>query len=199
MLVVGLTGGIGSGKSTVADRFAELGVPVIDADLVSRELTRPGMPALKAIAEAFGPQVMAADGELDRGALRQLIFERPERRKRLEAILHPAIRSAMLARLQQQQADYVVMAIPLLLETRQTDLVERILVVDLPEDLQMQRAARRDHQSSEQIQAIMATQCRRDERLAAADDVIDNSGSLQRLLEQTDRMHRRYMSLSRNR
>ncbi len=194
-LVVALTGGIGSGKSTIANHFAELGVPVIDADLLAREQTRPGMPALKEIAQIFGTHMLTPAGELDRAALRRYIFDEPGARARLEAILHPKIRTAMRNQLQAQVAPYVILVIPLLLETGQTDLADRILAVDLPEDLQLKRAARRDRQSPEQIQAIMRAQCPRTDRLAAADDVIDNRGSLDQLLQQIDAMHQRYMYL----
>ncbi len=194
-LVVALTGGIGSGKSTVANRFAELGVPVIDADLLAREQTRPGMPALEEIALIFGTRMLTPTGELDRAALRRYVFNEPGARERLEAILHPKIRTAMRNQLQAQVAPYVILVIPLLLETGQTDLADRILAVDLPEDLQLKRAARRDRQSPEQIQAIMRAQCPRTDRLAAADDVIDNRGSLDQLLQQIDAMHQRYMYL----
>ncbi len=197
-LVIALTGGIGSGKSTVADRFAEHGVPVIDADLLAREQTRPGMPALDEITKAFGAGMIAPDGELDRAALRRQIFELADGRERLEAILHPRIRQAMREQLASLQSPYVVLVIPLLLETGQTDLADRILVVDLPEAIQLRRAAARDGQNERQIRAIMEVQCDRQQRLSAADDVIDNSADLDQLLDQADKMHERYMSLSRN-
>jgi len=196
-LTVALTGGIGSGKSAVARRLAELGVPIIDADIIAREQTRSGMPALQEIAQGFGSHLITPQGELDRSALLRLVFSDPGARVRLEAILHPKIRAAMRKQLQDQDAPYVVLVIPLFLETGQTDLADRILVVDLDEDLQLQRAIRRDRQSVTQIQAIMRTQCPRSERLAAADDLIDNSGTLDQLLQQTDKMHHRYLSLSR--
>ncbi len=182
----------------MARRLAELGVPVIDADILAREQTRPGMPALQEIALSLGSHMITPQGELDRLALRRLVFSDPGARDRLEAILHPRIRAAMSEQLQDQDGPYVVLVIPLLLETGQTDLADRILVVDVDEDLQLQRATRRDRQSAAQIQAIMRTQCPRNVRLAAADEVIDNNGTLDQLLQQTDEMHRRYLSLSRN-
>ncbi len=197
-LVVALTGGIGSGKSTIANHFAELGVPVIDADLLAREQTRAGMPALKEIAQIFGTHMLTPAGELDRAALRRYIFDEPGARERLEAILHPKIRTAMRDQLRTQVAPYVVLVIPLLLETGQTDLADRILAVDLPENLQLKRAARRDLQTPEQIQAIMRAQCPRADRLAVADDVIDNRGPLDQLQRRIEALHKRYMYLYYN-
>lgn len=199
MLTIALTGGIGSGKSTVADRFAELGVPVIDADLLARDLVEPGSPALAEIVEAFGTEVLSQDGGLNRRALRQRVFGDGVARKRLEAILHPRIRVEMQQRLAALDAPYALLVVPLLLETGQSDLADRILVVDLPPELQEERAGLRDGQSRENIRSIMAAQCSRRQRLAAADDVIDNGGTPQRLEAQVDAMHRRYMSLCRNR
>jgi len=196
MLVVGLTGGIGSGKSTVAERFAAHGVPVIDADLLARELVAPGQPALMEIVQTFGPQVLATDSSLDRSALRQRIFGNDAERKRLEGILHPRIRAAMRDRLQALEAPYAILVIPLLIETGQGDLGHRILVVDLPESLQIERVGRRDAYAAEQIRAILRTQCSREQRLASADDLIDNSGDLAHLLAQTDALHQRYMTLA---
>ncbi len=198
MLTIALTGGIGSGKSAVADRFAELGVPVIDADLLARDLVQPGRPALQEITAAFGPDMLLADGSLDRRRLRLRVFDDPSARQQLEAILHPRIRAEMQQRLAAIDAPYTVLVVPLLLETAQTDLAERILVVDLPTRLQEERASLRDGQSRENIRTVMAAQCSREQRLAAADDVIDNSGTLEQLIERTDTMHQRYMSLSHN-
>jgi dephospho-CoA kinase len=199
MLRIGLTGGIGSGKSAVADRFAALGAPVIDADLIARELTRPDTEALREIAEAFGPSVLDPAGALDRPALRRRVFSDPQARRRLEAILHPRIRDEMQRRAAAVRAPYVVLVVPLLLETGQTRLADRVLVVDVPEALQIERVCRRDHQPERQVRAILDAQCRRDERLAAADDVIDNSGTIEQLLAQTDRLHRRYLALASSR
>ena len=198
MLVIALTGCIGAGKSTVAERFAELGVPVIDADLLAREQVRPGSTGLEAIVHSFGPEVLAANGELDRDRLRRLIFRDPAAKKRLEAILHPRIRAQMQRHVSEIDAPYVVLVIPLLVENAQTDLADRVLVVDAPEDLQIERVRCRDHQSTEEIQAILRTQCSRAERLGAADDLITNDGSLQTLLDNTTTLHHSYMSLARD-
>jgi len=198
MLTIALTGGIGSGKSAVAERFVALGVPVIDADLLARELVQPGRPALEEIIAAFGADLLQSDGALDRRKLRGRVFEDAAARQRLEAILHPRIRAEMQQRLSSLDAPYAILVIPLLLETAQADLADRILVVDLPVELQLQRASLRDGQSKENIRTIVAAQCSREQRLASADDVIDNSGSLRQLDVLTASMHQRYMSLCRN-
>jgi len=196
MLVIALTGGIGAGKSAVADHFAEFGVPVIDADLLAREQVRPGSEGLQEIVRRFGRDVLNADGELDRRRLRRLIFQDPEAKKGLEAILHPRIRTEMRRRIDKIEAPYVVLVIPLLVENGQKDLADRVLVVDSPEDLQIERVCRRDRQSTEEIQAILQAQCSRAERLAVADDLIRNDGSLQKLREETNELHHRYMLLA---
>ena len=198
MLVIALTGGIGAGKSTVADRFAELGVPVIDADILAREQVRSGSEGLQEIARSFGPGVLTDDGELDRRRLRQLVFDNPTARRRLEGILHPRIRAQMRERITRTDAPYVVLVIPLLVENAQADLADRILVVDAPEALQIERASRRDHQSHAQIRAVLEAQCSREERNALADDLIINDGSLQELLDKATALHNRYMSLVRD-
>ena len=196
MLVVGLTGGIGSGKSTVSDRLAANGVPVIDADVISRDLTARGGAALDSIFEVFGDPVRHPDGTLDRDALRQIVFRDPRARERLEAILHPLIRSRMLERLAAIEAPYAVLVIPLLFETGQTDLVDRILVVDLPEAEQLRRVHARTSMDHAEIRRILATQSDRLSRLERADDVIDNSGDLAALHAQVDRLHGRYLQLA---
>lgn len=196
MLVVALTGGIGSGKSTVSDRFAELGVPVIDADLIARELTEPESPALDTISRAFGPRVLTADGGLDRAALRRIVFADLKARKRLEDILHPRIRRRMEDWLAGIDAPYAVLVIPLLFEAKQTDLADRILVVDAPEPLQIERVRERSGLDIEEIRRILASQTERSYRLKRADDVLDNSGDLVALQDQVDSLHRRYLALA---
>ena len=195
-LVVALTGGIGSGKSAVANRFAELGVPVIDADALAREQVLPGTPGLEEIVLAFGPEMLTESGELNRPRLRQWIFENPAARDRLESILHPRIREEMKRRVRRASAPYVVLVIPLLVESNQTDLADRILVVDAPEALQIDRVRDRDRQTTEQVRAALQAQCSRSSRLAVADDVIMNDASLEQLRRQTDELHYRYMSHS---
>lgn len=196
MLVVALTGGIGSGKTTVSDLFAELGAGVIDTDLLSRELTSPGSPALSEIATELGPGMLGPDGALDRTALRQRVFADPAARGRLEGILHPRIRSLMLERLAGLEAPYAVLVIPLLLETGQQVLADRVLVVDAPEQIRIDRVHRRSGLAESEIQAIIASQASRDQRLARADDIIDNSGGPERLRHQVEQLHRRYLTLS---
>ncbi len=196
MLLIGLTGGIGSGKSTVSHLFTALGAPVIDADLAAREIVEPGMPALREITVRFGSGILRSDGSLDRGLLRKQVFSNREARLNLEAILHPHIRTRMAEQLAELAAPYAILAIPLLLESGQTDNVDRILVVDCPEQLQIERACQRDGMKSVQAEAIMVAQCLRPERLAAADEIIDNSGSQEELADQVRDLHEKYLYLS---
>jgi dephospho-CoA kinase len=196
-LLIGLTGGIASGKSTVAARFAELGVPVIDADVAARDVVAPGTPGLAAVIERFGPGVLAKSGELDRRALRQLIFSDPVARRDLEAILHPLIRARMDQEAQVLDGPYVVMAIPLLLEGGQRDRVDRILVVDVDEAVQLQRLQARDGSTPEQARAILQSQAGRNARLAVADDVLPNAGTVTDLRQAVDRLHDQYLQLAK--
>lgn len=196
MLVIALTGGIGSGKSTVADALAARGAGVIDTDRLARELTEPGQPALTAIAAAFGPDLIGADGQLDRAALRGLVFRDPAARRRLEAILHPLIETRMLERLAMLTTPYAVLVIPLLLETGQQSHADRILVVDVPEPIQIERVRQRSGLDQAEIERIIASQIGRVERLARADDIIDNSRDLQSLLGQVEEIHQRYLGLA---
>ena len=198
MLIVALTGGIGSGKSTVSSRFEALGVPVIDTDIIAREQVAAGTPALQKIRERFGAEVIGPDGTLDRAKLRQLVFDSPEQRRRLEQILHPRIRAEMERRLQALTSPYAIVVIPLLLETGQNAMADRILVVDCEESLQIARVRQRNGLDEKQIHQILAAQVDRAARLAAADDVIENSGSLDELIAATDRMHQVYLRLAAN-
>jgi dephospho-CoA kinase len=197
MLIVGLTGGLASGKTTVAKRFAAHGVPVLDADEIARELVEPGQPALRQIAELFGPSIVDPAGRMDRRRLHSIVFAHPDRRKALEDILHPLVRAAMEERLGTLSVPYCILAIPLLLESGMTDLVDRILVVDAPEQLQYARASTRDKLSDQDIQAVLEAQTSRAERLAAADDIILNDGDLEHLYRQVDALHNYYLSLAR--
>lgn len=195
-LRIGLTGGIASGKSTVARRFTELGIPVIDADESSRLVVAPGQPGLAQVVERFGPGVLSAEGELDRRAMRALIFADSGKRRDLEAILHPLIRADMERRAAGAVGAYLVMAIPLLVESAARDRVERILVVDADEAAQLARLTARDSVSLEQARAILAAQASRESRLKAADDVLVNSGTVAQLREAVDRLHQCYLRLA---
>ena len=198
MLIIGLTGGIGSGKTTVGNAFKSLGVPVIDADQISRELVTPGSPLLDRIRSAFGDHVIDDGGRLRRAVLRQQIFAHPDQRRDLEGILHPAIRQRMLQRVTGVRGPYAVLVIPLLLETGQTDLVDRVLVVDTAETEQLRRVCERDGSSREEAQRILRSQCSRQQRLQAADDVIRNDEDLPALQRAVEGLHRRYLRLSGN-
>ena len=193
---VALTGGIASGKSECARRFAALGASVIDADVVARELVQPGMPALGEIAATFGAQMLDASGSLERAEMRALVFGDPEARRRLEAILHPRVRVEMLVRTSAAQGPYALLVIPLLVETAGYDWVDRVLVVDIPRELQLARAIARDHMAPSLAEAMIDAQVSRERRLAVADDVIDNSGSPEALDAQVAALHRAYVEFA---
>lgn len=195
-LRIGLTGGIASGKSTVAQRFIELGIPVIDADDSSRLVVAPGQPGLAELTKRFGTGVLTADGELDRRTLRNMIFADPKLRRDLEAILHPLIRVDMEQRAGAAAGPYLVMAIPLLVEGGGQGHVDRILVVDVDEDVQLRRVMARDSATQEQARAILEAQAPRAARLKAADDVIVNSGTVSDLRGAVDGLHQRYLRLA---
>ena len=194
MLKVGLTGGIGSGKTAAADMFAELGVPVIDADVIARRLVEPGSEALAEIVRAFGRDVLDAGGRLDRARLRQRIFGDDAARIRLEAILHPRIRRAVLDELERLDAPYCILVVPLLVESGWRDLVDRVLVIDAPEALQRERVARRDGIPAAEVDAMLAAQADRATRLAAANDVVLNDGDLETLRRQIEALHHKYVN-----
>ncbi len=193
---IGLTGGIASGKSTVAQRFVELGIPVIDADDSSRFVVAPGEPGLAELTKRFGAGILTAGGELDRRALRNLVFADPRLRRDLEAILHPLIRVDMEQRASTAAGPYLVMAIPLLVEGGSRGQVDRILVVDVDEDVQLKRVMARDSTTLEQARAILGAQAQRAARLKAADDVIVNSGTVSDLRQAVDGLHERYLRLA---
>ena len=195
-LVVGLTGGIGSGKTTVANGFSALGVTVIDADQLARELVRPGQPALDEIITIFGKDCVTPDRQLQRDYVRQQIYSDPGLKRQLEAVLHPKIRHRIIALLANIQDPYCIVVIPLLLETQQTDLVDRILVVDAPEKEQLARVAARDSLSDNTVMDIMQTQTDRNTRLAAADDIIVNDRDLAALSERIQELHTYYMEIA---
>lgn len=199
-LRIGLTGGIASGKSAVADLFAAKGVPVIDTDVIAREVVEPGKPALAEIAREFGPAVLAPDGRLDRRKLRDLVFRDDKRRKTLERILHPRIRDVAEQRAAAAGGAYQVIVVPLLAESPPESPIrstmDRILIVDCSEETQLARLTRRDAESEAQARRMIEAQASRQERLAIADDVIDNDGSLDETARQVDALHRTYLALA---
>lgn len=195
--ILGVTGGIGSGKTAATDYFQTLGIEVVDADIVAREVVQPGQHALAAIAQHFGQEVLAADGSLDRRKLREIVFADVSQRQALEAITHPAIHAELIRQLQMASSPYAILATPLLWETGQAKLVQHSLVIDVPEALQLQRASLRDGSSEAQIKAIMAAQLGREQRLVKADDVICNNGSLNDLYAEINRLHPLYLARAR--
>lgn len=195
-LRIGLTGGIGSGKSEASRHFATLGVPVIDTDIIARELVSRGQPALAEIAAEFGDAILDEQGNLDRARLSGIVFSDSSRRRQLEDILHPRIRDKAVALSEQCDAAYCLIVIPLLVERARDYPLDRILVIDTPVALQYQRIARRDGMSQQQIASILATQSDRDSRLRAADDVVVNDGDLAELHRKIDQLHRRYLKLA---
>lgn len=201
--IVGLTGGIGSGKSAAADEFARLGAAVVDTDRIAHELTRAGGAAIAGVRALFGDSAIAADGAMDRKAVRERVFSDPASKRRLEALLHPMIRAEserqIAAAFKDGAAPYVVHVVPLLVESPDyRKRVQRVLVVDCPEALQVERVRARSGLSAAEVEAIVRSQVSREKRLAAADDVIDNSNSLDDLREQVRRIHARYLLLAQN-
>ena len=194
--VIGLTGGIGSGKSTVARMFGALGVHWVDADDVARQVVEPGTQALRAIADHFGESILQGNGELDRAALRQKVFEDPEQRRWLEGLLHPIIRQELIRQLSPEDYNlpYVMLVSPLLLETNQHELVERIVVVDVPEETQINRTMARDGNSREQVERILAAQMPRVARREKADAIINNAQPLERVEASVHALHQRFLA-----
>ena len=190
---IGLTGGIASGKSLVADLFGELGADVIDTDTLARDVAEPGQPALQEIIARFGDSVRNTDGGLNRRALRALVFADDRARHDLEAILHPRIRAEVNKRVDASQAPYQLIVVPLLAETGYQDFVERVVVVDCPEATQLERLMQRDGETEDSARRILNAQADREERLSLADDVIDNSGSREETARQVRRLHRNYL------
>jgi dephospho-CoA kinase len=198
-LVVGLTGGIGSGKSAVAERFATHGIAIVDADRAARVVVEPGTPALLLIVEHFGAEVLDAAGALDRAQLRHKVFADSAERQWLENLLHPRIAIEIFKGLREAQSPYTILVSPLLLEARQDTLANRVLVVDVDEDTQIARTMQRDRNTAEQVRAIMAAQVDRKARIARADDVIENNGTLAELHARVDTLHQRYLALAAER
>ena len=197
MYVVAITGGIGSGKTTIANQFAALGIEVIDADLIAREVVEPGTPALTAIANHFGPGILDEQGRLDRRVLRERIFSEPAAKHWLNALLHPLIRSEMLRQCAAASSPYCLLVVPLLVENRLMNLADRVLVIDVDEATQIERTCRRDGVSRAQAEAILAAQASRAERLAVADDVLDNqSGTSETIRARILALHETYLAFA---
>ncbi|BFM06244.1 dephospho-CoA kinase [Halioxenophilus aromaticivorans] len=194
--IVGLTGGIGSGKSAAAARFTEHGIAAIDADVAAREVVEPGQPALAAIAERFGPDVLLANGELNRAKLREIIFNNAEHKTWLESLLHPLIRQRIADFLQAATSPYALLVSPLLVESNQKEMVDNVVVVDVPEAIQLERTMARDGNTEQLVRNIMAAQATREQRSAAANFVIDNSADLASLYLQVDDIHRQLLLLA---
>lgn len=194
--ILGLTGGIGSGKSAASQWFESQGIQVVDADIVAREVVEKGQPALEQIQQTFGNWVIQEDGELNRRALREYIFKEPSARKQLEAITHPAIRTAIIQQLASATSPYAVLVSPLLFETSQHELTHHILLIDATEELQIERASSRDGQNAEQIKKIIAAQMPRLQKQALAQDIILNDGHIDHLHNQLKKLHLQYLARS---
>ena len=199
MFRIGLTGGIASGKTTVADTFGELGATLIDTDIIAREIVAPESEGLEAVVDVFGNAVLTDDGALDRRKMREIVFADKQRRSQLEAILHPRIRDEVGRRMALPDGPYQVIVVPLLVESPLRHAVDRILVVDCPQDVQLARLLHRDAESREQALKIIASQTTRDERLAIADDVVDNSGDIESMIGRVTALHDKYMALAKSR
>jgi dephospho-CoA kinase len=193
--ILGLTGGIGSGKSAAAQCFVDLGIHLVDADNAARWVVEPGRPALAQIAEHFGANVLQADGTLNRAALRELIFKDPQQRVWLEGLLHPLIREEIRQYLARAESPYAILVSPLLLETSQHQMVQRVLVIDVPEAVQIERTVLRDKTNEAQVRAILTAQASREERLSRADDVIVNDRDPAWLKSEVERLHHFYLTL----
>jgi dephospho-CoA kinase len=196
MYIVGLTGGIGSGKSTAAKFFNELGITIVDADIIARQVVEPGQPSLQKITEHFGSTILQSNGSLDRGKLREIIFSQPEEKQWLESLLHPVIYQKAHKELHSAKGDYVIYMSPLIFESHQRNWCHRIVVIDIPEELQVERAVLRDHTNVEDIHRIISSQIPRTERLAKADDIIDNSSSREALKKSISALHTKLQKLA---
>jgi dephospho-CoA kinase len=195
MLIIGLTGGIGSGKSIVSDKFKSLGINIVDADVAARTVVKPGQPALSEIENHFGPNILTKEGVLDRSRLREIIASDTEERIWLESTLHPKIGKEIANELAKSTSLYTIFVAPLLLETNSQKMCSRVLVVDVPKEIQIQRTAERDKVSEIQIEKIVAVQMEREERLEKADDVLVNTGTIKELEQQVMKLHQKYLEI----
>lgn len=196
MLIIGLTGGIGSGKSVASDKFKSLGITVVDADVASRTVVEPGKPALKEIEDHFSSGIITAEGKLDRNKLREIIATDPEERKWLESVLHPKIGEQITKELSESTSVYTLFVAPLLLETNSQERCARVVVVDVPKEVQIRRTAKRDKVSPNQVEQMVAVQMEREKRLKKADDVLLNSGTIEDLEKQVEELHKKYIKMA---
>ena len=194
--IIGLTGGIGSGKSTVAEAFRQHGIDTVDADLASRAVVEPGMPALESIREHFGADILHENGSLDRAALRSIVFSNPQQKAWLESLLHPLIREWIIQQLEKSTGPYVILESPLLFETDQHQLADTVVLVDVPEELQIERASARDRNLANQIKRIIDSQMPRQEKISKADIVFDNSQPLETMASRVADLHHQFLSLA---
>ena len=195
MLIIGLTGGIGSGKSVASDKFKSLGITIVDADVASRTVVEPGKPALKEIEDHFGSGIITAEGKLDRNNLREIIATDPEERKWLESVLHPKIGEQITKEISESSSVYTLFVAPLLLEANSQEMCSRVVVVDVPKDVQIRRTAKRDKVSPNQVEQMVAAQMEREKRLEKADDVLLNNGTIEDLEKQVEELHKKYIQM----
>ena len=195
MLIIGLTGGIGSGKSVASDKFASLGITVVDADVASRTVVEPGMPALQEIESHFGSEIISEDGQLDRAKLREVIASDAEERKWLESVLHPRIGEQVAKEISESTSPYTLFVAPLLLETNSQEMCARVVVVDVPNDVQVERTAKRDKVPTDQVEQMVSAQMKREKRLEKADDVLLNTGTIEELEKKVEQLHEMYLQM----
>ena len=197
--IIGLTGGIGCGKTTISEMFIKLGIDVVDADIIARQVVEPNSPALEAIADYFGSQFISSNGELNRSLLRTRIFKHNEEKLWLNNLLHPLIRQTLLAQIENCSSEYCLLVAPLLIENQLTKLVDRVLVIDVSEQIQLSRTIKRDQSSTSEIQRIIASQISREKRIAAADDVINNESENLAVTEvKINNLHQNYLQFTKN-
>ena len=196
MLIIGLTGGIGSGKSVASDKFASLGITVVDADVASRTVVEPGKPALQEIESHFGSEIITEDGQLDRAKLREIIASDAKERKWLESVLHPRIGEQIAKEISESTSPYTLFVAPLLLETNSQEMCARVVVVDVPNDVQVERTAKRDKVPTDQVEQMVSAQMEREKRLEKADDVLLNTGTIEELEKEVEELHKKYLQMA---